>query len=221
MGGFGQRRRAGRREARGAGRRGSAREGPRRGERRGGVSGGRTGGATERLDVAETAERKPVLSESLQDYLEAVYVAAQRHGVARMKEIASQLGVAKSSVTAGIQALAERDLVNYDPYQYVTLTARGESLGRELVRRHRVLKRFLMRVLSVPEPEADAVACRLEHALKGEVFERFVRFVQFVETRPAPGEALAEGFRAFCTEETGGAGAEGSGEAAEVGGGSA
>jgi DtxR family transcriptional regulator, Mn-dependent transcriptional regulator len=125
------------------------------------------------------------LSESLQDYLEAVYLLVQRDRVARMKEIASMLGVGKSSATGAIQALAERGLVHYDPYQFITLTGSGQAAGRELVRRHRVLKRFLMEVLAVPEPEAETVGCKMEHAIKGEVLDRFVRFVDFVERRSA------------------------------------
>ena len=138
------------------------------------------------------------LSESLQDYLEAIYLMAQRRGVARMKEIAALVGVGKSSVTAGVQALAERGLVNYQPYQYVTLTEAGEAMGKALLRKHRVLKRFLMEVLGVPEEEAEAVGCRMEHAIKGNVFDRFVRFLDFVHQRSDSDGSPAEAFAAFC-----------------------
>jgi len=138
------------------------------------------------------------LSESLQDYLEAVYLLAQRHGVARMKEIAALVGVGKSSVTCGIQALAERGLVNYRPYQYVTVTEAGEALGKVLLRKHRVLKRFLVEVLGVAEAEAEGIACKMEHAIKGEVLDRFVRFLDSVEQRSGSDGSPAEAFAAFC-----------------------
>jgi len=138
------------------------------------------------------------LSESLQDYLEAVYLLAQRRGVARMKEIAALVGVGKSSVTCGVQALAEHGLVNYQPYQYVTLTEAGEAMGKALLHKHRVLKRFLMEVLGVPEEEAEAVGCRMEHAIKGDVLDRFVRFLDFVHQRSGPDGSPAEAFAAFC-----------------------
>jgi DtxR family Mn-dependent transcriptional regulator len=140
------------------------------------------------------------LSDSGQDYLEAVYLLVQRHGVARMKEIASLVDVGKSSATAGVQALAERGLVNYDPYQYVTLTERGERAGRALLRRHRILKTFLMKVLGVPEPEAEAVGCKMEHAIKGRVLERFVRFLQFVDEHSVQDGSWRDAFEAFCRE---------------------
>ena len=138
------------------------------------------------------------LSESLQDYLEAVYLLIERHGVARMKEIAGLVGVGKSSVTAGVQALAERGLVHYEPYHYVTLSEDGEALGRNLLRRHRVLKRFLMEVLGVGEKEAERVGCKMEHAIKGDVLDRFVRFLRFAEQGPSGDGSLAQAFRRFC-----------------------
>jgi len=140
------------------------------------------------------------LSESLQDYLEAVTLLVQRHGVARMKEIASLVGVGKSSVTAGIRTLAERGLVHYEPYQYVTLTDPGEALGKGLLRRHRVLKRFLMEVLGVAEEEAERIGCKMEHVIKGKVLDRFVQFLRFAEQHSSGGGALAQAFHRFLEE---------------------
>jgi DtxR family transcriptional regulator, Mn-dependent transcriptional regulator len=138
-----------------------------------------------------------VLSESLQDYLEAVYWLVRRDRVARMKEIAAMMGVGKSSATGAIQALAERGLVNYDPYRFITLTAKGRTLGRYLVQRHGVLKRFLMEVLAVPEAEAERVGCKMEHAIKGDVLDRFVRFLNFLEHRSETNGSWAAAFRRF------------------------
>jgi DtxR family Mn-dependent transcriptional regulator len=135
------------------------------------------------------------LSESLQDYLEAVYFLIQRNRVARIRDIAAMLGVGKSSVTGAVQALAQRGLVNYGPYQFITLTEAGEVAGRDLVSLHEMLKRFLTDVLGVAEAEAESVGCKMEHAIKGDVLERFVRFVEFVERRRAPGGSLAGAFR--------------------------
>lgn len=77
-----------------------------------------------------TEQSKRLVSESLQDYMEAVWLLVRRRGVARMREIAEMMGVGKSSVTGAVQALAVRGLVHYEPYQYITLTAKGESAGR-------------------------------------------------------------------------------------------
>jgi len=137
------------------------------------------------------------LSESLQDYLEVVYVLVRSRRVARMKEIADRLGVGKSSATGAVRALAARGLVNYGPYQFVTLTERGEEVGRRLVRRHEILKRFMMEILGVPEVEAETVGCKMEHAIQGDVLDRFVRFLEFVERRGRIDVSWAAAFRAF------------------------
>jgi|WetSurMetagenome_2_1015567.scaffolds.fasta_scaffold08675_4 DtxR family transcriptional regulator, Mn-dependent transcriptional regulator len=138
-----------------------------------------------------------VLSESLQDYLEVVYWLVQQNRVARITEIAAMLNVGKPSATGAIQALAEKGLVHYDPYRFITLTEKGQAQGRYLVRRHGVLKRFLMEVLGVPEAEAERVGCKMEHAVKGDVLDRFVGFMDFVEVRSAAGGSWAEAFRRF------------------------
>ena len=155
-------------------------------------------GEKRRFGAMDQATQTAGLSESLQDYLEAVYLLVQRHGMARMKEIAALVGVGKSSVTCAVQALAERGLVNYEPYQYVTLSEEGEAMGKALLRRHRVLKRFLMRVIGVPEAEAETIACKMEHVIKGDVLDRFVRFLHFVEQRSGVDGSWAEAFREFC-----------------------
>jgi DtxR family Mn-dependent transcriptional regulator len=150
----------------------------------------------EGIAVAEDTQSQ-ALSESLQDYLEVVYLLVHRHSVARMKEIAALVGVGKSSVTGAIQALAERGLVNYGPYQYVTLTEAGLAAGQELLQRHRMVKQFLMDVLGVPEAEAESVGCKIEHAIKGEVLDRFVQFLGFVRSHPAMFEHWAADFDRF------------------------
>jgi len=137
------------------------------------------------------------LSESLQDYLEAVYLLVRRDRVARMTQIASMLHVGKPSVTGAVQALAERGLVHYGPYQFVTLTDEGEAAGQELIRRHRVLKRFLNEVLAVPEEEAEAVGCKMEHAVKGDVLDRFVGFLDLIERQSETDGAWAAAFGKF------------------------
>lgn len=130
-------------------------------------------------------DAEPDLTDVLQDYLEAVYGLVQRDRVARMRDIAKAMGVGKSSATGAIQHLAEHGFVNYGAYQYVTLTRKGEVAGRQVAHRHEVLKKFLMDMLAVPQADAERIGCKMEHALEGEAFRRFVRFLSFVERRCA------------------------------------
>jgi DtxR family Mn-dependent transcriptional regulator len=118
------------------------------------------------------------LSERQEDYLEAILRIEQRKSAARATDISRELGVSSSSVTGALQSLAGKGLVNYQPYDLITLTASGRSAARRISRRHRVLRRFLEADLGVEAREAEATACRLEHVLSERVVERLVDFLR-------------------------------------------
>ncbi len=138
------------------------------------------------------------LSANMEDYLEAVYWLAEKDQVARVKDIAEKLGVSMPSVTGALKNLAAKGLVNYDRYQFITLTEEGKRTAQELARNHEVLREFLVRVLHIPPEEAEENACRMEHAVDDRVLERFVRFLDFVETCPRGGSEWLEGFGYSC-----------------------
>ena len=138
------------------------------------------------------------ITPSMEDYLEAILHISQEHRVARAKQIASRLNVAMSSVTGALRHLSEHGLVNYDPYEFITLTEAGERVAREVARRHRVLKSFLMNVLSVPDDIAEQNACRMEHAITQEVLERFLDFAEFVQVCPRAGPEWLKDFELYC-----------------------
>jgi DtxR family Mn-dependent transcriptional regulator len=127
------------------------------------------------------------LSSSLEDYLEAIFHIVKEKGAAKARDISKRLGVTSPSVTEALKHLAERNLVNYQPYDVITLTDAGETTAKLVVRRHDVLRDFLVKVLAVTPDEADEGACRMEHAVGGEIIERLIKFVEFLEVCPRGG----------------------------------
>ena len=75
------------------------------------------------------------LSSSLEDYLEAIWVICQDKQLAHANHIAETLGVSKSSVSWALNRLAEKELINYAPYEAITLTAQGKSIARKIAQR--------------------------------------------------------------------------------------
>jgi len=148
--------------------------------------------------MAKAAEK---LSPSLEDYLEAVLILIRRGRVARVRDIAAHLGVGKSSVTGALKALAKRELVNYKPYQFITLTDRGRELAEEVSARHVLLRQFLTDVLGLDGASAEANACRMEHAVDGELLERLGRFSKFVQECPRAGRSWVRAFVDGCGGE--------------------
>jgi DtxR family Mn-dependent transcriptional regulator len=124
------------------------------------------------------------LSDSLEDYLEAILRIVKNKGAARGKDISVRLGVNRSSVTAALRSLSEKNLINHAPYDIVTLTREGERIAEGITQRHEVLKDFFHRVLGVEEKTAEANACGMEHAVSEIVLERLTTFIEFIRVCP-------------------------------------
>jgi DtxR family Mn-dependent transcriptional regulator len=121
--------------------------------------------------------RSAKLSESQQMYLKAAWLIQQEKGAARVTDIARRLGVIKASVTAALRSLSRRGLLNYAPYDLITLTDRGRKTATGIMRRYEVLRGFLVSVLGLHEKTAGDDACLLEHRVSDEMYGRLADFI--------------------------------------------
>jgi DtxR family Mn-dependent transcriptional regulator len=128
------------------------------------------------------------VSDSLEDYLETILGLERTHKVARVKDIADNLGVLRGSVTGALKTLAEKGLVNYEPYSFITLTPKGKKIAVEVYRRHEVLRDFLENVLMMEADQAEENACRMEHAVDRDVIDRLVTFLDYIHRCPRTGK---------------------------------
>ena len=135
------------------------------------------------------------LTGSLEDYLEAILLLVRQGQVARVRDIAHRLGVGMPSVTAALKTLTKRGLVNYDPYQVITLTGTGRAAAEGVQGRHQVLRRFLTEVLALDDQAAEANACRMEHAVDDRALRRLSEFVEYVQAGRRAGEDWMADFR--------------------------
>ena len=145
----------------------------------------------------KTAE-KVNLSASLEDYLEAIFNLARKTDVARSRDIADKLDVSKSSVTGALRLLKKKGLINYRPYNYITLTDDGRQTAAEIVKRHEILKSFFTDVLGLKARLAQSCACRAEHVLGQEVINKLLMFIEFVTQENKNGNDLTAVFKNFC-----------------------
>ena len=139
-------------------------------------------------------EKKPILSESLEDYLETILDLEKMNKVARVKEIAEKMGVLRGSVTGALKNLAEKNLINYEPYSFITLTRKGATIATEIARRHEVLKDFLHNVLLLDPEKAEQNACRMEHGMDRTAIDRLVQFIEYVHYCPRTGDDWIKAF---------------------------
>jgi DtxR family Mn-dependent transcriptional regulator len=138
------------------------------------------------------------LSSNMEDYLEAIYHIVRVKHAARAKDISEQLGVNRSSVTAALHSLANKKLINYAPYDIVTLTAKGQKTAKGISKRHKVLRSFFIKVLGVDEESADESACKMEHAVSEDILQRLEQFIEFIEVCPRAGIHWIDQFGYFC-----------------------
>lgn len=138
------------------------------------------------------------LSASLEDYIEAIYHIVEEKLVARSKEIASRLKVSRASVTEALRALSKKGLINYAPYEAITLTKTGKVVAQDVIFRHDALKQFFIEVLAIDEKIAEEGACRIEHTAPPEIISRMINFTEFMKVCPRGGDDMIEGFADFC-----------------------
>lgn len=141
------------------------------------------------------------VTESMEDYLKTIFKVIKKQQVARPKDIAKILKVSPPSVTGALHSLAEREFIHYSPYDLITLTKKGESAAKDVVRRHDVLQNFFVKVLLVEEKEADEVSCKMEHVVSPNILDKFISFIEFLEVCPRAGEKWIAGFGYYCDHD--------------------
>jgi len=137
------------------------------------------------------------LSASLEDYIEAIYHIITEKEVARGKDISKRLKVSGASVTEALRALSKKGLINYAPYEVITMTDEGRIVAEDVIRRHNALKKFFIEVLAVDDATAEIGACNFEHTAPAEIINRMVNFSKFLDACPRAGKDLIQGFADF------------------------
>ena len=140
------------------------------------------------------------LSENLENYLESILELQRDNTVARVKDIASKLGVLSGTVTSALRNLSEKELINYKPYSFITLTPKGKKIAKEISRRHSIIRDFLQCVLLMDENKAEENACRMEHAMDKIAINRLVQFIEYIYQCPRTGEDWIGNFNTFFTK---------------------
>src|SRR4029077_15996924 len=124
-------------------------------------------------------------SKTVENYLKAILQAqialGKRHALVPMGQLAAALGVVPGTATTMVKALAEAGLAHYEPYAGVRLSPSGEKLAALVLRRHRLIELFLVKVMGMSWTEVHDEAENLEHA----VSDRLIARIDEMLGRPA------------------------------------
>ena len=117
------------------------------------------------------------LTASLEDYLEVICNYTNDGKTIRAIDISKELKVSRASVTEALKKLATKGFVNYERYETLSLTPLGKEIAQNVVSKHNVLQKFFENILGLQPEEASENACRIEHVITENAFNRIVDFV--------------------------------------------
>jgi DtxR family Mn-dependent transcriptional regulator len=127
-------------------------------------------------------------SSTVENYLKAIYLGvaglSPPQRLLPMGQLATALGVAPGTATTMVKTLAESGLVEYEPYAGVALTTSGEKLAALVLRRHRLIELFLVRVMGYSWDEVHDEAEQLEHAVSDRLIDRMDEMLGRPEVDP-------------------------------------
>lgn len=143
-------------------------------------------------------QKSMTVTAALEDYLEAIFNLCRFNQAARSRDIAELLSVHKSTVTAALKSLGNLKLINYAPYEAVTLTPEGRRLAEDVAKRHSALRDFFINVLKVNQETAETAACGMEHAIPREIVEKLAAFAISMRNCPQVAKTFAESAKGEC-----------------------
>lgn len=111
------------------------------------------------------------IHESAEDYFEAILILRERQGSVRSIDVVHQLEITKPSVSVAMKRFRENGYIEMDTDGYITLLPPAEEIAQRIYARHKLLTQFLV-CLGVSEDTAAADACKMEHDLSDETFEK-------------------------------------------------
>ena len=114
-------------------------------------------------------------SQTVENYLKTIFLAQSKlpgDQLVPMGQLAAALNVVPGTATTMVKTLSESGLVHYEPYAGVRLSAAGEKLASRVLRRHRLIELFLVKVLDMNWTDVHDEAERLEHAVSEQLIDR-------------------------------------------------
>jgi len=124
----------------------------------------------------------PVISNTLEDYLETILNLSERQSQVRTTDLAAHMQVAKPTVTETVKSLVGHGLIRHKKYGPLELTEKGRQHALKIRYRHNILKNFLVDILGVKPETANREACLMEHAISPDTADRLAQFLEKICT---------------------------------------
>mgnify|MGYP000912732747 CR=1 FL=1 len=117
------------------------------------------------------------VTDSVENYLESIYVLRKKSDCVRSIDIVRFLGFSKPSVSVAMRKLRESGHIKVSDKGCITLLPKGEVIAEETYKRHVLMRSFLIHI-GVSSDTADEDACKMEHDLSDESFLAICGFIE-------------------------------------------
>lgn len=114
--------------------------------------------------------------ESGEDYLETILMLYNKTGYVRSVDVANETGYSKPSISRAMGILKDEGMITVDPGGQLILTEKGRQRAEAIYDRHVVITEFLEKVIGVSHETAEKDACKIEHDISEETFEKLKKF---------------------------------------------
>ena len=118
------------------------------------------------------------VSEAIENYLETILILKNRNGYVRSVDIANELSFTKASVSRAMSILRKAGLIVMEKSGNIVLTESGFARASAVYERHTVLSDFFRKVLGVDPETAVQDACRIEHVISQESFDKIKEYIK-------------------------------------------
>ena len=117
------------------------------------------------------------MQESGENYLETILILQNKYGSVRSIDVAKQLSVSKPSVSRAMGILKDNGFITMETNGELSLTELGRARADTIYERHRLITKFLAEIVGVSPMTAETDACRIEHIISEETFEKIKEYL--------------------------------------------
>lgn len=125
-----------------------------------------------------------MISQTEENYLKTLFALTSIKGEANVTEISKQMGIKMPTANSMMKRLAEKDLVVYESYKPVKLTAKGKKQAALIIRKHRLTEMYLVQKMGFGWEEVHDIAEQVEHIQSTAFFEKMDELLEYPKVDP-------------------------------------
>jgi DtxR family Mn-dependent transcriptional regulator len=140
------------------------------------------------------------ISESLENYLRAIYILHIDGKIPRIKDISKMLDVRNASTVEAIKRLEKSGMITHEKYGYIDLNEKGLAYGERVYRKYITLIDFFVNILNLSKEEAYKLSCGIEHHMTKDFFTSLEALILFIKRNPLEYSKMKQFIKKYSNE---------------------